>query len=329
MIDDAVPRRRIGALLGARRRGRGRGGHSLPARLRRRLLDPRALIALVVIAALLGGGWLWFRDSSLVAVKRVTVTGASGPDAGAIRRALVAAAQDMTTLDVSIGQLRTAVAPYPVVKNLEVSTQFPHRMRIQVIEQTPVAVVSVGGATIAVASDGTLLHDFSGASALPRIPLAVTPGGTRLTGAARGAVSLLAAAPYQLLPHLAQVTTTAAHGLTVQVRNGPALYFGAATELAAKWTAAAAVLADPHSAGASYIDVSDPTRPAAGAATQPASTGQSAGTQTTSSNASTATQTTSSGASTATQTTSSGASTATQTTSSGASAATSTTTSSG
>ncbi|HEV3053243.1 MAG TPA: FtsQ-type POTRA domain-containing protein [Solirubrobacteraceae bacterium] len=288
MIEDAVPRRRLGARRrtrsgGGSRGAAGRGVVGLPARLRRRLLDPRLLIALVVVACLLGGGWLWFRDSSLVAVKRVTVTGASGPDARHIRRALVAAAQGMTTLDVSLSQLRTAVAPYPVVKNLRVTTQFPHGMRIQVIEQIPVAVVSVGGTTIAVASDGTLLHDLGGASALPRIPLAVPPGGTRLTGAARDAVSLLAAAPYQLLPHLAQVTTTASHGLTVQLRNGPALYFGAATELAAKWTAAAAVLADQYSAGASYIDVSDPTRPAAGAPTQTAANGQTSGTNTTTS----------------------------------------------
>ncbi len=281
MINDAATRRRLGPWRGPRGRGRGRGAtgasaDGLPARLRRRLLDPRALIALVVAACLLGGGWLWFRDSSLVAVKRVTVTGASGPDAGQIRRALLAAAQGMTTLDVSIGQLRTAVAPYPVVKNLQVATQFPHGMRIRVIEQIPVAVASVGGTTIAVASDGTLLHDLSGASALPRIPLAVPPGGTRLTGAARSSVSLLAAAPYQLLPHLALVTTTAAHGLTVQLRNGPVLYFGSATELAAKWAAAAAVLSDQHSAGASYVDVSDPTRPAAGAPMQPAATGQTA-----------------------------------------------------
>ena len=38
------------------------------------------------------------------------------PDAGQIRAALASAARTMTTLDVNIGQLRTAVAPYPVVK---------------------------------------------------------------------------------------------------------------------------------------------------------------------------------------------------------------------
>jgi hypothetical protein len=36
----------------------------------------------------------------------------------------------------------------------------------------------------------------------------------------------------------------------------------------AKWAAATAVLAEPTSAGASYIDVTDPSRPAAGVGQQ-------------------------------------------------------------
>ena len=84
-----------------------------------------------------------------MSVDRVTVTGVSGPDSGAIRSALDLAARNMTTLDVRLGQLRTAVAPYPVVKDLRVSTQFPHGMRIHVIEQLPVGALVAGGETIA------------------------------------------------------------------------------------------------------------------------------------------------------------------------------------
>jgi cell division protein FtsQ len=248
-------------------------------------LSARVLIGLIVVLALFGGAWVWFRDSPLVAVKRVTVTGAAGPDAGKIRQALIAAARTMTTLDVSMGQLNTAVAPYPDVKRLQVSMQFPHGIRIRVIEQIPVAVVVVAGRTIAVAGDGTLLHEVAGTSSLPKIPLGVAPGGTQLTGTARAAVAVLAAAPYQLLAHVTQVTATARHGLTAQLRNGPSIYFGGSQQLSAKWTAAAAVLADSTSAGTVYIDVSDPTRPAAGA-TEPTST--SSATTTASTTASTA-----------------------------------------
>ena len=188
---------------------------------------------------MLAGGWLWLRDSSLVAVQQVTVTGQTGPDAAAIRSALASAARSMTTLDVRIDQLRTAVSPFPEVKDLRVSTQFPHGMRIRVIEQLPVAAVEVGGRQIPVAADGTLLHDVAAASSLPLIPLAVPPGGPRLTDpAAARAVTLLAAAPYQLLSRISQVTTVAGHGLVAQVRGGPSIYFGDATDLRAKWISA-------------------------------------------------------------------------------------------
>jgi cell division protein FtsQ len=229
----------------------------------------------VALVVLLGGAWLWLRDSSLVSVDRVSVSGESGPDSVQIRSALVAAARNMTTLDVRMDELRMAVAPYPVVKDLRVSTQFPHGIRIRVIEQIPVGVVVVAGRTIAVAGDGTLLHDVVPSSTLPTIPLGVPPGGSRLSEpGALHAVALLAAAPYQLLAHISQVTTVSSHGLVAQLRNGPSIYFGDATRLAVKWVAASAVLADAGSTGAVYIDVTDPERPAAGAgSTGAASTG--------------------------------------------------------
>ncbi len=103
-------------------------------------------------------------------------------------------------------------------------------------------------------------------ASLPTIPLSVPPGGSRLSDpAALGAVGVLAAAPYQLLGRITQVTTDASRGLTVSLRNGPTIYFGDAGRLPSKWVAAIAVLGDSGSAGATYLDVSDPARPVAGA----------------------------------------------------------------
>ncbi len=258
-----------GWLTGQRRRAARRRAIRLPG--------PRLVAALALAVALLAGGWLWLRDSSLVAVRRVTITGVSGPDAGRIRSALMLAAHNMTTLDVKNGELNTAVAPYPVVKSLSVTTQFPHGMRIRVTEQIPVGEIVVGGRTIAVASDGVLLHDAATTSKLPTISLPSPPGGTRVTGGqGMGLVALLAAAPYQLLPHVAQASSTAAHGLEAQLRDGPSIYFGDASDLVAKWAAAAAVLADSGSDSAQYIDVTDPQRPAAGVTESPTSASQSA-----------------------------------------------------
>jgi type II secretory pathway component PulM len=58
---------------------------------RRRRPRPRVLLALAAALLLLAGAWMWLRDSSLVAVNRVMVTGASGADAGQIRSALIVA----------------------------------------------------------------------------------------------------------------------------------------------------------------------------------------------------------------------------------------------
>jgi cell division protein FtsQ len=254
-----------------------------PRRLLRRGLvrrlprpGPRALAAVLAVLALAAGGWVWLRNSSLVAVQRVTIVGVSGRDAQQIRAALSSAAHNMTTLNVKMASLRTAVAPYPVVKHLRVSTGFPHRMRIDVVEQVPVAMISAGGMRVPVSADGTLLHGASVSETLPSISLPVTPGGTHVTGSTLQVVELLAAAPYQLLGKVGDGTDGGTHGLEVQMRDGPKIYFGTGSDLGAKWAAAAAVLADPGSAGADYIDVTVPSRPAAGAGSDAASSPQPA-----------------------------------------------------
>lgn len=249
----------------------------LPHRLPRPGL--RALAVLVVILALAAGGWVWLRDSSLVAVQRVSIVGVSGRDAHRIRAALGSAARNMTTLDVKLSALRTAVAPFPVVKQLHVSTDFPHQMRIDVVEQVPVAMISAGGVQMAVSADGTLLRGASVSGSLPTVSLPVSPGGTRVTGSTLDVVRLLAAAPYQLLTKVSQASAGGTHGLQAQMRNGPKLYFGSDGDLAAKWAAAAAVLADSGSAGADYIDVTVASRPAAGAGSDTASSTHSTSSQ--------------------------------------------------
>src|SRR4051812_35196824 len=92
----------------------------LPSRLPRPPL--RATAAFLCVLGVLGALWLWLRDSPLVAVEDVTVTGLSGPDAGRVREALSDAARDMTTLHVREGELRTAVDPYPGVLDVRAAS---------------------------------------------------------------------------------------------------------------------------------------------------------------------------------------------------------------
>ena len=223
----------------------------------------RAVAGCAAVLALLGAGWLWLRDSSLVAVRHVTVTGLTGPDAPRVREALQDAARDMTTLHVRSGQLTTAVEPFAAVESVEAHADFPHGLRIVVHEHAAVGAVAAGSQRVAVAADGTFLRGTP-TRGLPAIAIPVSPGGDRLAnrGALRAA-ALLAAAPAPLRAKVRRVYL-GQRGLTAPLQNGPVLYFGGGDRLRAKWVAATAVLADRSSAGATYVDVRLPERPAAG-----------------------------------------------------------------
>jgi cell division protein FtsQ len=228
---------------------------------------PRARVLLAAAAALavLLIGWFWLRDSSLTAVRTVEVTGVPGPQGARIRSALEEAARSMTTLHVRQDALDTAAAPFSLVKRIEVSTAFPHTMRIHVVTNVAVGAVVLDGRRIAVTSDGTLLRDVTAPAALPEVPLRSPPAGARLEEpAAVAAVSALGAAPGALRSRVEGIVTTPEHGLSIQLAHGPVLWFGSGLRLTAKWAAAAAVLADPDAAGASSIDLSAPERPAVG-----------------------------------------------------------------
>jgi cell division protein FtsQ len=266
----ADPRRPADPVIGIRRRAPepAIGLHDELAALdeprRRPRLRVLVALAIVLLAALLAAAYFWVRGSSLSAVRDVRVTGLSGPEAGQVRGALETAARSMSTLDVNHAAFHDAVAAYPEVKSVTATASFPHSMTIHVVEQNPVAIVVAGSHRTVVSGDGTLLPNVKPTTRLPTIALRVAPAGSKLSGAPRREAAVLARAPSALLARVASASEDPTHGLTVSLRDGPQLYFGGAHRLAAKWSSVVAVLATSSSAGAAYIDVTDPSRPAAG-----------------------------------------------------------------
>jgi len=236
------------------------------ARLRARLprVPLRVLLALVAAALVLGGGWLWLRDSSLAQVRDVTVTGASSSEEGPIRAALETAALDMTTLHVREASLRAAAAPFSSVAALRIDTDFPNGLRIEVVEHEPVAVLEVGDRTIAATGSGLLLRGIAASEELPVIRLDSSPSGERVANRnTLIALDVAAAAPPELRKRIDRLWT-GPKGMMLALVDGPDVIFGTAADSGRKWLAAARVLADPGAAGATYLDVRTPERVGAG-----------------------------------------------------------------
>jgi len=225
----------------------------------------RGLVLLAAVTVLTAGYQFWLRDSSFVAVDDVRITGLTTDDAERVRTALSSAARSMTTLHVDHDALDRVVAAYPAVRELEVTTDFPHGMTIAVIEHRPAAMADLGDDSVPVAGDGTVLRGLPVEGGLPSIDAKSGLEGERLAGAAAlHAAYVAGAAPAPLRRRVEEISTRADDGLVVELRDGPELIFGDATRARAKWLAAARVLADPGAAGASYVDLRLPGRPAAG-----------------------------------------------------------------
>ena len=251
-----------GAGVALRRLGLGR-----PLRLPS--LSPRLRLVLLVLAALallLAGAYrFWLRDSDLVAVERVAITGLTTDEASRLRSALEATALTMTTLHVDRERLERAVDAYPVVSGLEVEARFPHELRIRVLEHHPAAIAETEGGRVPVAADGTVLRGLPVEGRLPTVLVEGGLRGERLPdGEALSAARVAGAAPAALHRRVEEVETRREEGLVVELRDGPELVFGDPSRAEAKWTGAARVLADPEAEGAAYIDVRIPGRPAAG-----------------------------------------------------------------
>jgi cell division protein FtsQ len=210
---------------------------------------------------------MWLRDSQLVAVDDVVVTGASGPQAGAIR-----ACPDHRRGrhdDAARARERPArrVGMYPIVRDVRVQRDLPHGLRITVLQYVPVAAIQAGGRRTPVAADLTVLRGAD-ADGLPVVAARTAPGDRRLDHRTARAVALLAAAPAPLRARVERVAG-GSRGWTATLRDGPMLVFGVAERRAREVARRRAGARRPVLRGATYLDVRLPERPAAGGLVDP------------------------------------------------------------
>jgi cell division protein FtsQ len=226
-----------------------------------------ATLAVLAITAA-AGYFLWLRDSSLVAIDNVDVVGVTAGERAAIIEELTDASESMTTLHVDRGRLESIAAGYPTIASIHIDPNFPHGMRIEVTERPPTMVVQAGEQAVPVAGDGTLLTgvEVSKDENLPVLEVDEAPRGTILEDSQLDQALVVGAAPEELRPLIEHIDMSKEYGVEVTLRGGIPVRFGNAAAASEKWSAAAAVLADPKLDTVSYLDVRVPERPAAGGA---------------------------------------------------------------
>jgi hypothetical protein len=133
----------------------------------------------------------------------------------------------------------------------------------RLVSSRPVAVIGSGSSAVAVAADGTILAWLPPPKqgSLPELPLEAPPKGPRLQGPALEQARVLGAAPPALRPYV-EGSYFGETGVDVNLTSGIELRFGDSTQVARKWRAAAAVLADPSVTALDYVDLHAPAHPA-------------------------------------------------------------------
>jgi cell division septal protein FtsQ len=184
----------------------------------------------------------------------------------------------MTTLNLSQAALREAVATEPSILSLRATPDFPHGLRIDVLENHPVAAIEIpGSGRVPIAGNGTLMPGDRSGTRVPEIRTQGAPRIGRDSGSparladerAAELVHVAAAAPPALLRRATTIERRAGDGIVLVLQGGPRVIFGDASRLPDKWRAAAGVLASKDAAGAAYVDVRLPDRPVAGGLNAP------------------------------------------------------------
>ena len=221
---------------------------------------------LILLTAL--GLYAAARTTSVFAIERIAVAGASPEVEAQVREALAPAlGESLVGLDVA--ELAQRASSVPMVARARFDRGFPHTLRVAVVPEVPVAVLRQGASSWLAASGGRVVAELPTGQrpGLPRIWLGrdvEVRVGESLQGLQLTAVTTIAPLVRKPLPlRVASVVATRGE-LTLVLRPGLELRLGDASDLPLKLEVARRVLPQLGASDA-YLDVSVPNRPVAGA----------------------------------------------------------------
>lgn len=224
---------------------------------RRRWLAWRYLIVgTLVIALLLGGIWAVY-FSTWLQVKGTSVHGTMKMTSTkeVVEFAAVPVGEPLATADLEAVQVRV-LNGLPMVRSVNVSREWPDKIRVDVTERTPVAVVSIGGRLRALDETGTVFWDYKKAPS--GLPMVNTVTGTN-SDALREAAAVASALPASLAKRVDHVEVTTVDSISLELRNDKRVVWGSSAQSDTKADVLVALMkAEPDVA---RYDVSVPGQP--------------------------------------------------------------------
>jgi cell division protein FtsQ len=238
--------------------------------LRRPLLGPPVRrIALIAVASVAAAGLAYViaRETPLFALKELEIEGASHE----VRRDVRGALDELTgtsLVQLDASEIERDLRALSSVYDASVDRSFPHALRVAVIPEQPLAVVTDGSAAWIVSRRGTVIgaREPSSRPLLPRIRSSAAAGlapGEQVADAGADVLLVVLAAVPADFPTRIRWATGSEDGVTLMLGAETELRLGSAEELGSKLAAAGAVLRTMSGAERrelAYLDVSLPQR---------------------------------------------------------------------
>lgn len=112
---------------------------------------------LVLAVALLIGGFFWVSQSTLLAVEQIDISGNHSLSEEELMTVLEPRLKGRSLLQLSYNDTVEALKELPVVKDVEISRDFPHTLRVEIFEYRPVACYAGAGGDYFLSDDGRVL----------------------------------------------------------------------------------------------------------------------------------------------------------------------------
>ncbi len=218
------------------------------------------LVGATLLAVTGAPGWVLLR-SDVLAVQNVDVAGAGAVGVAGVSAAQVRAAGDVTTgtplVRVDLDAVSSGVERLPGVASASVVRQWPHTLRVDIVERSPVAAVEVEGEWRALDATGAVFGAYQRPPVrLPRVRIEQVDPAQRDSAVAEAAAVLDSLEP-AIAARLTSVEVSSMDDIVLVLHSGARVQWGSAADSARKAEVLTVLLRIPATA----YDVTVPELP--------------------------------------------------------------------